>query len=166
MGDDSTPRNVLSLGSGNDNMYKILSNNGEFYTVNSEHILCLKIYNANKIYRVDKNIFRVQYYDKQINKLKGKDRPINNYKDRIDLFKTISFVDYIILYNEENIEKEETLGNIMKIVNPFYWSKGDDYNEKKIIEKHPYLRNIKLIKNIDGKSTTNIINKIKMDNIT
>jgi ATP-dependent Lon protease len=69
MGDDSTPRNVLSLGSGNDNMYKILSNNGEFYTVNSEHILCLKIYNANKIYRVDKNIFRVQYYDKQINKI-------------------------------------------------------------------------------------------------
>jgi len=72
MGDDSTARNVLSLGNGEDNMYKIVSNNGEFYTVNSEHILCLKIYNVNKIYRIDKNIFRVQYYDKQINKVTTK----------------------------------------------------------------------------------------------
>lgn len=99
--------------------------------------------------------------DEQIKLLKGNDRPINNYQDRIDLFKTISYVDYIILYNEENIEKEETLGNIMKIIDPYYWVKGDDYTEKKILEKHPYLKNIKLIKNIENKSTTNIINKIK-----
>jgi len=99
--------------------------------------------------------------DEQIKLLKGNDRPINNYQDRIDLFKTISYVDYIILYNEENIEKEETLGNIMKIVNPYYWVKGDDYQENKILEKHPYLTNIKLIKNVENKSTTNIINKIK-----
>jgi len=99
--------------------------------------------------------------DEQIKLLKGNDRPINNYQDRIDLFKTISYVDYIILYNEENIEKEESLGNIMKIVDPYYWVKGDDYTEKKILEKHPYLKNIKLIKNIENKSTTNIIKKIK-----
>ncbi len=99
--------------------------------------------------------------DEQIKILKGDDRPINNYKDRIDLFKTISYVDYIILYNEENIKKEETLDNIMKIVDPLYWVKGDDYNKKDILEKHPHLKNIKLIKNIQNKSTTNIINKIK-----
>ena len=99
--------------------------------------------------------------DEQIKKLKGSNRPINNYKDRIDLFKTISYVDYIIIYNEVDIENELTLGNIMKTVNPFYWVKGDDYNELEIIKKHPYLKNIKLIKNIEDKSTTNIINKIK-----
>jgi ATP-dependent Lon protease len=42
MGDDSTPRNVLSLGTGIDKMYDIISDNGDIYTVNSEHILCLK----------------------------------------------------------------------------------------------------------------------------
>ena len=42
MGDDSKPRNILSLGSGIDDMYEIIYNNGESYTVNSEHILCLK----------------------------------------------------------------------------------------------------------------------------
>ena len=44
MGDDSTPRNVLTLGSGKDDMYDIISENGDKYTVNSEHILCLKYY--------------------------------------------------------------------------------------------------------------------------
>lgn len=42
MGDDSTPRRVLSLASGEDEMYDIIPTKGEKYTVNSEHILCLK----------------------------------------------------------------------------------------------------------------------------
>jgi rfaE bifunctional protein nucleotidyltransferase chain/domain len=98
--------------------------------------------------------------DEQISALKGKNRPINNYQDRIDLFKTISYVDYIILYNEQNIEREESLGNIMKIVNPHLWVKGNDYNKNDILKKHPYLKQIKLIENIENKSTTNIIKKI------
>jgi len=45
MGDDSTPRQVLSLARGEDYMYDVISDNGsgEYYTVNSEHILCLKV---------------------------------------------------------------------------------------------------------------------------
>ena len=42
MGDDSTPRNVLSLAKGKDEMYNIQYPNGDKYTVNSEHILSLK----------------------------------------------------------------------------------------------------------------------------
>lgn len=44
MGDDSTPRNVINLGRGQDMMYDIIpiGKNREKYTVNSEHILCLK----------------------------------------------------------------------------------------------------------------------------
>lgn len=42
MGDDSTPRNVLSLGSGMDMLYNICLKNGVKYGVNSHHILCLK----------------------------------------------------------------------------------------------------------------------------
>jgi D-glycero-beta-D-manno-heptose 1-phosphate adenylyltransferase len=99
--------------------------------------------------------------DEQIRKLKGDDRPINNYQDRINLFKTISYVDYILLYSEDNIKKEESLGKIMKIVDPDYWVKGDDYTKEDIIKKHPYLRNIHLCKNVENKSTTNIINRIK-----
>ena len=43
MGDDSTPRRVLSLARGMDKMYKITQSYGKSYIVNSEHILCLKI---------------------------------------------------------------------------------------------------------------------------
>ena len=42
MGDDNTPRKILSLARGRDNMYKIIPEKGAVYTVNSEHILCLK----------------------------------------------------------------------------------------------------------------------------
>ncbi len=98
--------------------------------------------------------------DTQIKALKGNNRPINNYNDRINLFKTILYVDYIILYEESNIEKEESLDEIMKIVNPYYWTKGSDYTIEQITDKHPSLQKIILIDNIKDKSTTNIITKI------
>lgn len=97
--------------------------------------------------------------DEQIKKLKGKNRPINNYIDRIKLFKTISYVDYIILYDEENIEKEITLNKIMEIIKPLYWVKGSDYKIEDIIKKHPIV-NIKLLENVENISTTHIINNI------
>ena len=98
--------------------------------------------------------------DEQIKKLKGDTRPVNTYKDRITLFKTLPYIDYIIMYNEEDIEKEETLGKIMKLVNPDIWTKGSDYTIEKIAEKHPYLNSIHIIDNVKDKSTTNIIKKI------
>jgi rfaE bifunctional protein nucleotidyltransferase chain/domain len=97
--------------------------------------------------------------DEQIKKLKGENRPINNYIDRIKLFKTISYVDYIILYDEENIEKELTLNKIMEIIKPLYWVKGSDYKAEEIIKKHPTV-NIKLLENIKNISTTQIIKSI------
>lgn len=42
MGDDSTPRKILSLARGTDDMYDIIPLRGDKYTVNKEHILVLK----------------------------------------------------------------------------------------------------------------------------
>jgi rfaE bifunctional protein nucleotidyltransferase chain/domain len=103
--------------------------------------------------------------DEQIKKLKGESRPINNYQDRINLFKTIPYVDSIILYSEEDIERETTLGKIIQSVDPYTWVKGSDYTERAIYEKHPYLKNINILPNILNKSTTNIIKKITKDEI-
>jgi superfamily II DNA or RNA helicase len=41
MGDDSTPRHVLSTCAGNDEMYRVTPEFGEPYTVNAAHILCV-----------------------------------------------------------------------------------------------------------------------------
>jgi superfamily II DNA or RNA helicase len=46
MGDDSTPRNVLSIARGRETMYKVVENNGPGYVVNESHILSLKCSNA------------------------------------------------------------------------------------------------------------------------
>lgn len=42
MGDDSTPRNVLSLARGREKLYKVIPRKGESYVVNESHILSLK----------------------------------------------------------------------------------------------------------------------------
>ena len=47
MGDDSTPRNVLSLARGRETMYKVIPTKGDSYTVNESHILSLKV-SSNK----------------------------------------------------------------------------------------------------------------------
>lgn len=98
--------------------------------------------------------------DAQIRALKGESRPINKLQDRIDLFKTISYVDYIILYDEANIATEETLGEIIRLVNPTQWVKGSDYTKSAILAKHPYIKNIVLFENLKDKSTTNIVQTI------
>lgn len=56
MGDDSTKREVLSLGRGKDTMYEIKPVKGEAYTFNSEHILCLKPSNQGVSYKIDKRV--------------------------------------------------------------------------------------------------------------
>ena len=99
--------------------------------------------------------------DDRVKKLKGDDRPINSINDRLNLFKTIKYVDKIILYDESDINKEKTLDEIMKIISPNIWVKGDDYKVEDILKKHPHLNKIVLLKSIDNKSTTSIINKIK-----
>jgi superfamily II DNA or RNA helicase len=57
MGDDSKPRNILSISKGKDKMYKVIQKNkGSIsYMVNSSHILSLKCIRTNDMYT--KNIF-------------------------------------------------------------------------------------------------------------
>lgn len=51
MGDDSTPRKVLTLAQGREQMYKVIPNKGDSYVVNESHILSLKSStNFNKKY--------------------------------------------------------------------------------------------------------------------
>ena len=75
MGDDSTPRIVFSIARGIDRMYDVIQSNGDKYTVNSEHILCLKVidypcikYNKNNNYSIkwieNNNFKKIIFEDK------------------------------------------------------------------------------------------------------
>jgi hypothetical protein len=95
MGDDSTPRKVLSLGRGKDTMYEIKPIKGESFTVNSEHILCLKISPQKSIYKVNdkrttsKKVFCAMYIDNRTLQKKSKyfetKEDAQNYLDKLNI---------------------------------------------------------------------------------
>jgi hypothetical protein len=108
MGDDSTPRRVLSLAQGEDEMYDIIPTKGDKYTVNSEHILVLK-YNSFGITNCSKTQpnkpYRADYFDnKSVSKL-GKgfktieeaNKFLNKYKTEENRIVEISVKDYLNL---------------------------------------------------------------------
>ena len=71
MGDDSTPRRILSTVIGRDNMYKITNNKGDSYVVNSHHVLTFKI-SKTVNYMKEKNTYVAYWGDKSgVVKCKG-----------------------------------------------------------------------------------------------
>jgi superfamily II DNA or RNA helicase len=67
MGDDSTPRNVLSICTGKEQLYDIIAVKGDIYRVNESHILSLKISSHKSVFWVasDKK-YTVKRFDKKI----------------------------------------------------------------------------------------------------
>lgn len=61
MGDDSNPRNVLSLARGREMLYDIISEKGGHYIVNESHILSLKIATDNKIFNHTSDLPLIDY---------------------------------------------------------------------------------------------------------
>lgn len=70
MGDDSTPRNVLSLARGRDMMFEIKTVKGDSYVVNSEHILSLKYTGTDNVIDVSLDKY-LNYSNKRKSNLKG-----------------------------------------------------------------------------------------------
>jgi len=134
MGDDSKPRNVLSLGRGIDEMYEIKQNNGESYTVNSEHILCLKSYNLNFIKKINNDKFKLQYFDKK--NLKIKYIYFNNFEDASNHLENI-------INNEQDNIIEITVKDYLKLSNHIKnklkgYRTGVEFS-KKTVDEDPYL---------------------------
>jgi len=111
MGDDSGPRKVLSLGRGEDDMYEISNTKGDVYTVNSEHILCLKHNRTPYIRdRKDRSSYILQWFDTDTLKTetltssyknKNKETILKNLKKvleeklKVSKYFTLSVKDYL-----------------------------------------------------------------------
>jgi hypothetical protein len=115
MGDDSTPRTVTSLARGQDKMYNIIPVKGEKYTVNEEHILCLKAFgfpkfchnhynNTNK-----KNNFNIQWLEN--NQLQSRTFTYN--KNNEESKKNMEY--YANLFFEEIKKNPNTSDNVLEI---------------------------------------------------
>ena len=95
--------------------------------------------------------------DKSVRELKGEGRPINNESDRAELLTFLSCVDYVVLF------EERSPAELLEKIKPNIYTKGADYTietlpEREIVERNGI--NVEFIDFVQGKSTTNIINKI------
>lgn len=97
--------------------------------------------------------------DSSIKKLKGSDRPVIDEESRAFQLAACFFVDAIVIFNEE------TPINLIKNISPDILVKGGDYGIDNIVGADFVKTNggsVQVIPFIEGYSTTNIINKIKV----
>lgn len=101
--------------------------------------------------------------DASVKRLKGSSRPINNELDRAELLAALEPVDYVVIF------EEDTAAEFLKNLKPHIYTKGGDYSPEEL-EKWPEYQiakeidcKIELINFVDGKSSTNLINKLHQD---
>ncbi len=96
--------------------------------------------------------------DDSVRRLKGTDRPVNNVNDRVAVLGALECVDYITVF------EEDTPYNLISIVKPDIIVKGGDYKPDDVVGKdivEAYGGRVEILPFVNGKSTTNIINKIR-----
>lgn len=96
--------------------------------------------------------------DASVRRLKGENRPINSELDRAEVVGGLRSVDYVVLFDEPTAE------DLIQRVRPDVYVKGGDYTletlpEAKIVGR--YGGRVEFIRMVEGRSTTNVIEKIK-----
>ena len=96
--------------------------------------------------------------DASVKRLKGPERPVNSEHDRAIVLGALKVVDFIV-YFEENTPLE-----LIKIIKPDFLVKGGDYKIEDIVGADVVQDKggeVMVIPFVEGKSTTNIINKMR-----
>jgi len=132
---------------------KIVFTNGCFDILHSGHIMYLNEAKAQGDY-----LIVGLNSDSSIKKLKGSDRPINNEEDRKYLLENLKAVDCVEIF------AEDTPYELIKIIMPNILVKGGDWQISEIVGSDIVLKKGGEVKSLsfkEGKSTTNIIEKIR-----
>lgn len=96
--------------------------------------------------------------DVSVKKFKSKNRPIQDEKDRARIVASLRPVDYVIMFKDETPEK------LIEMIAPDVLVKGADYKISEIVGAEfvkSYGGEVKRIKLQKGRSSTDIINRIK-----
>ena len=95
--------------------------------------------------------------DKSVKAIKGEGRPVNNEQDRAEILSSLRCVDYVVLFDEKSP------ANLLESIRPDVYTKGADYTLETLPERDIVVKNnikVEFIDFVQGKSTTNVINKI------
>lgn len=96
--------------------------------------------------------------DDSVRRLKGPSRPINGEKERAFVLAALSFVDYVVLFEEDTPE------NLIKAVRPDVLVKGGDYALDQIVGADFVTQNggtVTTIPFVEGFSSSQIIEQLK-----
>jgi len=135
MGDDNTPRRVLSTTSGEDIMYRIIQGKGDDYVVNGEHIISLRLSVPFQEKWLEKeNRYKLMWYENHLLKQKSftvqiedKRNNINNFPAKEDAYTALkNYKQYLI---DNNIANKK--GDICDIEIKDYIARSTDW-------KHAY----------------------------
>ena len=148
----TTDNLALKVSQWKKNKMKVAFTNGCFDILHLGH---LEILTKSKEFG-DRLIVAVNS-DESVRKLKGKERPINNFQTRSNMLASFSFVDYVVEFSDDTPKK------LIQIIKPDFLIKGGDYKKKDIVGNDivsSYGGETIIIPLIDGLSSTNTINKI------
>jgi len=99
--------------------------------------------------------------DASVQRLKGPTRPLNHQDDRAEVMSALCAIDYVVIF------EEDTPVDVLAEIKPNIHVKGGDYTEETLPETSVVKQNggiMKFIPFVEGRSTTNIINKISQNN--
>ena len=148
----TTDNLVLKVSQWKKNKMKVAFTNGCFDILHLGH---LEILTKSKEFG-DRLIVAVNS-DESVRKLKGKERPINDFQTRSNMLASFSFVDYVVEFSDDTPKK------LIQIIKPDFLIKGGDYKKKDIVGNDivsSYGGETIIIPLIHGLSSTNTINKI------
>ena len=148
----NTDNLVLKVSQWKKNKMKVAFTNGCFDILHLGH---LEILTKSKEFG-DRLIVAVNS-DESVRKIKGKERPINDFQTRSNMLASFSFVDYVVEFSDDTPKK------LIQIIKPDFLIKGGDYKKKDIVGNDivsSYGGETIIIPLIDGLSSTNTINKI------
>ena len=92
--------------------------------------------------------------DASVSRLKGPTRPVNIAEDRAYLLAALEAVDFVVPF------EDDTPYELIKMIAPDVLVKGGDYEGKAVVGTE-FASELKLVDFVDGKSTTQTIQKIQ-----
>ena len=95
--------------------------------------------------------------DASVKRLKGSARPINVDEDRALLIAAFSYVDYVVIF------EDDTPITSIELLRPNIITKGADWSVEQVVGRD-LVDQVFLLPYLEGKSTTKLINQIGSNN--
>ncbi len=96
--------------------------------------------------------------DSSVRTIKGEKRPLVTENERAEVLEALDFIDFITIFDES------TPLELIKLLKPDVLIKGGDWPEEKVVGREEVLKRggkVVIIPEVQGKSTTNVVEKIK-----